>query len=90
MRKRKASRTMPWGTEKILLPVMSIGNYVLLFKFVFSFMRLEVTEFLPYGPVLLRCWKYILHKMKSVLLWDLLLIGDRHKCVINVSDVDKF
>lgn len=31
MRKKKASKTVPWETKRIVLPGMAVGDYVLLF-----------------------------------------------------------
>lgn len=46
MRKKAASISVPWETERIILAVMSIGDYVF---FVFSFTQLKVPEFLPHA-----------------------------------------
>lgn len=58
-RKKKASRTVPWEAESTVLPIMGIGDYVLIvFLSVFSFRQPKVTEFLPYATSCLRCWRY--------------------------------
>lgn len=40
MRKKVESSAGPWETERIVLPVMTLGEYVL-FLFVFSFIQLS-------------------------------------------------